>query len=60
MLRKYPGEGKRSEPSLIDVFDVLRRSQPIDEYSRIMHVAPVTSSHTVRRPFGPPLLQRTL
>ena len=60
MLRNYPHESTRSEPSSIDVFDVLRRSQPIDEDSRAMHVAPVTSSHTWRRPFGPPLLQRTL
>ena len=60
MLRKYPGESTRSEPSLIDVFVVLRRSQPIDDDPRVMHVAPVTFSHTCRRPFAPPLLQRTL
>ena len=39
---------------------VLRRSQPIDDDSKVMHVAPVTSSHTWRRHFGPPLLQLSL
>ena len=39
---------------------MLRHSQPIDVDSRVMHVAPVTSSHTWRRPFRPPMLQRTL
>ena len=62
--RKVSKWTRRVEPITSDTSHclcfVLRRSQPLDDDSRVMHVAPVTSSHTWRRPFGPPLLQRIL